>query len=147
MTDLDRVVLALTAYRENRGGGQNGMQSVMNVIINRSKARGTSPYEECVRPLQFSSITEGGDSQLVVWPALGDPQFESALSLASLASLGCLADITEGATLYYAPRGIPADSPPYTLPDGSKVPFPKGWNPDAVKFVNKIAGQLFFLQA
>jgi N-acetylmuramoyl-L-alanine amidase len=102
LNSVDQVLLALTAWRENRGGGLKGMQSVINVICNRAKKRNTSPYEECVRPWQFSSITAKGDPELTLWPAPSDEQFSTAQTLATLAGRNELVDITGGATFYYA---------------------------------------------
>lgn len=102
MTLADQFVLALTVWRENRGGGYTGMQSVANVILNRSTHRGTSPYAECIRPWQFSSITAKGDPQLIVWPAANDSSWAVAQSIAQSAASGTLDDITQGATSYYA---------------------------------------------
>lgn len=102
MTPTDQFMLALTIWRENRGGGFPGMQSVANVIVNRAKARGTSPYQECTRAWQFSSITAKGDPQLGLWPSLGDPSWQLAEGIAQAAANGSLDDITEGATSYYA---------------------------------------------
>ncbi len=102
MTKQDEIVGAITIWRENRGGGRSGMQSVLNVLINRATARGSSVYEEAIRPWQFSSMTAAGDPQLATWPAPGDPQFATALALAQSAADGELADITDGATSYYA---------------------------------------------
>lgn len=98
----DQFMLALTAWRENRGGGRTGMQSVMNVILNRASRRNSTAYEECVRPWQFTSITGKNDPQLMNWPAATDPAWQEAQNLAANASTGDLADITSGATSYYA---------------------------------------------
>lgn len=78
------------------------MQSVMNVILNRARERHTSPYFEAVRPWQFSSMTAVGDPELVRWPEPNDHAWEEAQSLAQLAGLGNLADLTGGAISYYA---------------------------------------------
>lgn len=102
MTLQDQFLLALTAWRENRGGGAVGMQSVMNVIINRAASRKTSPYSECVRKWQFSSITATGDPELVLWPADNDAQFVTAQGLVAQAVAGTLQDITGNAKSYYA---------------------------------------------
>lgn len=139
----DQVLLALTAWRENRGGGVEGMQSVANVILNRAMHRGTDAYTECIRPLQFSSLTAKGDPELTLWPADNDQQWLAALGLAEQATVGSLDDITGGAVLYYAPRGIQS-SKTIRLPDGSVLPFPEGWNENAVTFTCRIADQLFF---
>jgi len=139
----DEVMLALTMWRENRGGGVAGMQSVGNVILNRAAKRGTSVWAVCTARLQFSSLTAPGDPELTLWPADSDPSWATALDLASRAAAGVLEDITHGAVLYYAPRAIRTDKT-YTLPDGTIVPFPKPWNPVVVEYLCEIAGQLFF---
>lgn len=127
MTIADQVVLALTIWRENRGGGYPGMQSVANVILNRARHRGTSPYEECVRPWQFSSLTAKGDPELILWPAVGDTSWAVAQSIAQSAMNGTLDDITQGATSYYA----------------LSMPTPPNWAATMIKTV-EVEGQVFF---
>ncbi len=139
----DQFLLALTMWRENRGGGQAGMQSVGNVILNRAAQRKTSAYAECTRPLQFSSITAKGDPELVLWPSENDAQWATALDMAARAAAGALEDITGGADLYYAPRGIVSQRT-FKLPNGTSIPFPADWNENAVEYSCTIAGQVFF---
>jgi N-acetylmuramoyl-L-alanine amidase len=127
MTLQDQVVGALTAWRENRGGLTPGMQSVLNVLQNRAAARGTTIYEEAVRPWQFSSLTAKGDPELVLWPAEGDPQWQEALSLSAQAAAGSLGDITEGAISYYA----------------TSMATPPSWAATMTETVT-VAGQIFF---
>ena len=127
MTIQDQVVGALTAWRENRGGGVAGMTSVINVLVNRATHRGTDVYTEAVRRLQFSSMTAAGDPNLILFPADNDPQWQEALTLASQASRGSLDDITGGATSYYA---LSMTTPPY-------------WAASMTKTV-EIEGQVFF---
>ena len=110
MTIADQFMLALTAWRENRGGGIPGMQSVINVVCNRAAHRRTDPYTECVRPMQFSSLTAKGDPELTLWPVDNDPQWLEAITLAGQAAAGTLEDITGGATSYYA---LTMTTPPY----------------------------------
>lgn len=141
----DQVVLALTMWRENRSGGVAGMQSIANVVTNRVHRRGSDAYAECTRALQFSSITAKGDPQLSLWPSDGDVLWDQALDLAARALAGALEDLTNGATLYYAPGGIRSEKT-YTLPDGTIVPFPAPWNPLAVHYLGEIAGHLFFAE-
>lgn len=129
MTIQDQVIGALTCWRENRGGGAQGMQSVLNVLCNRAKARGTSVYTEAVRPKQFSSMTEPGDVNLIVFPQAGDQEWQEALALAAQAAAGTLADITGGALSYYAPAGMPNGKAPY-------------WAASMTQTV-EVAGQLF----
>jgi hypothetical protein len=103
------------------------MQSVLNVLVNRAKQRGTSIYAEAVRRLQFSSMTAPGDPNLVLFPTVLDPEWLTALSLASKAASGLLDDITGGATFYYA----------------ASMPHPPIWASSMIPTVT-IAGQHFF---
>jgi hypothetical protein len=148
MTLQDQAILALTIWRENRGGGIPGMQSVANVIYNRVAKRGTDVTTECLRKLQFSSMTAQGDPELSLGPnaldAAGWSTWLSALDLAGEAAANNLPDITGGATVYYAPKGI-SSTATITLPCGT-FPFPMSWNKAAVKFTTEIAGQLFFVE-
>ena len=139
----DQVVLALTIWRENRGHGREGMQSCANVICNRAAKHGTSAYAECVKPLQFSSMTVKDDPELGLWPANDDAMWAIALDLAELAAAGVLEDITHGALLYYAPHAI-RTTKTITWLDGKQVPFPATWNPAAVRPLCEIGAQLFF---
>jgi len=126
MTIQDQVIGALTAWRENRGGGTPGMQSVINVLVNRAAKRGTSVYAEAVRRWQFSSMTAPGDPNLDLFPADNDPQWQQALILAVEAATS-LQDITGGATSYYA---LSMPKPPY-------------WAASMTETC-RIAGQVFF---
>ena len=136
--------MAITAYRENRGGGLSGMQSVINVVMNRVKSTGESPYLVCTTHAQFSSISMPGPESYL-WPKDTDPDWTAALAMAAEAAAGTLVDLTDGATLYYAPAAIET-MVHFVLPGGRSVPFPKGWNAQAVKFTVAIADQLFFTE-
>jgi len=80
-----------------------------------------------------------------LWPIEADPQWVMALSLASQAAAGTLADLTNGSTLYYAPYSIHTTAT-FTLPNGTVVPFPEGWNASVVTYEAAIGGQLFFFE-
>jgi len=127
LTIQDQVIGALCCWRENRGGGVPGMQSVFNVLMNRAAQRHTDVYTEAVRRLQFSSMTAAGDPNLILYPADLDPQWAEALMLAQQADSGLLDDITGGATSYYA---LSMTTPPY-------------WATGMTETVT-IAGQKFF---
>lgn len=142
MTDLDLTFLAITAWKENRGGGTAGLTSVMNVVQNRSIRDATSCYAECVKHLQFSSISAPGDPELTLWPAESDPQFIEAQTLAQYAASGTLTDLTGGATDYYAPASI--RSTQIIVVDGVTFPFPQTWNEAAVQYTVSVGKQLFF---
>lgn len=119
------------------------MQSIFNVLMNRAAERGTDVYTEAVRKLQFSSMTSPGDPNLVLYPSAMDSQWAEALTIASQAAAGQLEDITGGANLYYNPRSIVTDKT-FTLPDGTRINFPKGWNPAVVKYLTTVSGHYFF---
>ena len=129
MTIQDEVVLALTIWRENRGGGLSGMQSVANVILNRAKLQKQSVYEVCTKHAQFSSISMPG-SESYLWPAETDTAWISALGLAALAATTGLVDLTKGASSYYAPAGMP----------GGVAPSWAG----SMTYITTIAGQRFY---
>lgn len=147
MTLQDQAILALAIWKEARNGGSIAMQSIANVVMNRVAKRGTSAAIECLRPLQFSSMTAPGDPELAIGPnALNQADWAaylSALNIASQAAVGNLPDVTGGATDYYAPGSIKTTAT-YVLPDKTVVPFPHTWNPAKVSFTVKIDRQLFF---
>jgi hypothetical protein len=148
MTIQDQVLTALTAWRENRQSGVPGLQSIVNVIMNRAAKTGDSPYAVCTTHDQFTSINPPStltvaQTETGTWPVEADPQWQQALSLASQAAAGTLADITHGSTLYYAPYAIQSTAT-IILPSGQTVPFPKGWNADMVEYCVSVGGQLFF---
>jgi hypothetical protein len=144
MTIQDEVLMALTAWRECRQAGMQGLQSIINVVMNRAAKHGESPYTVCTQHAQFSSISMPGP-EAYLWPSESDPQWAQALSLAAQAASGTLADLTGGSTLYYAPHAIQTTAT-ITLPSGTTMPFPMGWNPDAVQYRASIGGQLFFVE-
>lgn len=103
MTALDRISLALCAWKENRHGGQSGMQSVMNVVLNRAKKQQRSVYAIVYAPLQFSSMTYKNDPQLLIQPVEElDDTWILAQTLAREADNNNLEDLTDGALFYYA---------------------------------------------
>jgi hypothetical protein len=144
MTTQDLVLTAITAYRENRGGGLSGMQSVINVVMNRVKSTGESPYLVCTTHAQFSSISMPGPESYL-WPKDTDPNWTAALAMAAEAAAGTLVDLTESATLYYAPASVQTTKT-CVLPGGKEVPFPNDWNATAVNFTVAVADQLFFTE-
>ena len=149
MTIQDQVIGALCIWRENRGGlpQPDAMQSVINVILNRAVKHNESVYLVCTTHAQFSSISMPGPESYL-WPTETDPQWQTACSLAAEAAAGTLADITGGATLYYAPHGLTAAEieGTFTLPGGTEIPWVKGWDQAAVTYTCTIAGQVFFTE-
>jgi N-acetylmuramoyl-L-alanine amidase len=120
------AIIALCAWRENRGGGRQGMQSVLNVIRNLALRDHSSLYEQVIHPYRFSSMTAPGDPQLLVYPKPNDASFALAYALAEDAIQGNLTDITGGATHYFA----------------ASIP-PPSWASTMIRTA-EIAGQIFF---
>ena len=131
MSQTDIAIGSLCAWRENRGGGEPGMHSVLNVLVNRAVARGTSIEQESLRPWQFSSMTAKGDPQLRLGPDCLDAAdlsaYLTAVRLAAEADAGNLPDITGGATSYFA----------------SSMADPPEWAA-SMQFTVEIAGQRFY---
>lgn len=98
----DYAILALCLWREDRSGGREGMIGVGCCVRNRVARAKSSFYEECVKPWQFSSLTAKGDPQLTVFPAASDPLWSLASAIAETIIDGTQADVTGGATNYYA---------------------------------------------
>ena len=127
----DQEILAKTAWGENRGGSSDGMQSVLNVIVNRSKKPswwGKTPREVCLKPWQFDCWNENDPNlSKLLSVDLSDEEYRDAMNLAKEALSGELADLTNGSCYYFAK---------------SMNPWPvwaRGKQPCA-----DIAGQLFF---
>lgn len=104
---LSCTKLAEAMYFEARGDGAHGMHAVANVIMNRAKASGKSPYQVIVKPKQFSYL---GRKNLVIKDV---ESHKIALRLAALAVIGKLPDITNGSTHYVAPKRL-ASIPKWT---------------------------------
>jgi spore germination cell wall hydrolase CwlJ-like protein len=125
----DTEILAKTAYGENRSGGNDGMTSVLNVIINRSKKPawwGKTPREVCLKPWQFDCWNQDDPNFSKIISA-DDDVYDYAMTLANKALFGELADLTNGSCYYFAK---------------TMNPWPvwaRGKQPTA-----DIAGQLFF---
>lgn len=70
ITAEDKVLMKLTMFREDSGGGLDGMRAVGHVIYNRALKRKQSIYKVCTQPWQFSSINcpGGGKEQTGIPP-------------------------------------------------------------------------------
>ena len=115
MTDwneFDKWSAALSAWREARGEGRDGLRAVIHVIANRAAMHNKSWAQIVYQKLQFSSMTYGQDPQLSVIPIQPDPVFVNCYEIADLIKNGGDFDLTQGATHYFA------DSIP--MPDWAK---------------------------
>lgn len=153
MSQIENVaILALTLFREARGGSQPGMASVANVVMNRVRKNGTDAQTECLKKWQFSSMTAPSDPQLERGPnALNATEWSAyllSLQIAQFAIEGNLPDKTGGATLYYNPAAIRTDQTITIMLDGTAktIPWPKTWDRAKVEFKTFIAGHYFFTE-
>lgn len=149
MTIQDLVFGSLCIWRENRGGGLDGMHSVLNVIENESRRLNISVYEEVTRHGRYSSMTIHGDAETVLFASKFDAMWIDAQALINRLDAGDLPDITNGATEYYAPHGLTEEEKSETpiVINGVSYPFPKTWNRDVLVFTIEISNQLFFRNA
>ncbi len=115
MTDRDIEIMAKTIYGEARGEGEEGMEAVACVIMNRYNARKwfTGYREEygvkipgiaetCLKPRQFSCWNRKDPNFGLLQKVDGqDPVFAFCLNLAARAVAGRLEDFTNNATFYH----------------------------------------------
>lgn len=125
-SDFDIACGSLTAWREARGEGTDGIRAVLHVIDNRATSERKSWAQVVYQRLQFSSMTYGQDPQLCNVPVAPDAVFEECYQLALVVAAGTDPDLTLGATNYFA------DSIP--MPEWAK----------SMKETAKIGRQTFF---
>ena len=115
MTDAEIKLLATVAWKENRRGGIPGMQSIINSITNRlAHHRYPKTIEGVImQPSQYTSMSVPSDPEYKLDPTkstgLDLTMWIAAQRIAPEAAAGVLADLTNGATLYYAPQGYQDD--------------------------------------
>lgn len=80
--------------------------------------------------LQLLSVPAKSDPKLTLWPIPNDRQFPIEMDQAARACAGTLPGNINGATFYYAPRGLaPQDrGEPLRVRSGETVLFPMCWN-------------------
>lgn len=107
----DITVLAGTAYGEARSLGQEGMQAVINVVINRVAKQtwyGLTITEVCLKHsasgvYQFDCNDPKDPNYAKIQAVtIDDPQYAIAMQLAEQVITGNLPDITNGALNYYS---------------------------------------------
>lgn len=122
-------IMARTIWGEARGEGYNGMLAVANVINNRAKLGGwwgTNIVSVALAKYQFSAWNLN-DTNLdkLLSVDISNPQFKTAVEIASGVINGELDDNTNGATHYH-----------------TMAVNPKWKNPD--KEVARIGGHIFY---
>ena len=110
---MDAYIVVATLWMEARGEKKEGMQAVLNVIMNRAKGDFSNARGVVLKPKQFSA-----------WNGISDPEqktiemaqkardgtlqdtneWKIALQLVDAAMKGKLEDITGGATFYFNPK-------------------------------------------
>lgn len=120
-------ILARTAWGEARGCGEDGMQRVLNVVMNRAtnpRWWGHDPAEVCLKPWQFSCWNADDPNRPKLEAVTdADPQFRIALDLARAAAAWNLPDLTGGADSYFVKTMTP---PPWTR--GATHTVDDGWH-------------------
>lgn len=106
-TDYDRLILARTIYGEARGEPPEGAVAVANVVINRLNAGsfGNTVAKVCLKRSQFSCWNLNDTNRAKIKdkrPHSGDAAFDRCFDVASQAIVGGLADVTGGATHFFA---------------------------------------------
>ncbi|WP_342355331.1 cell wall hydrolase [Rhizobium changzhiense] len=106
-TNYDLIILARTIYGEARGEPQQGAEAVANVVINRLNAGGfgNTIAKVCLKPSQFSCWNLNDANRAKIkdkQPHSGDAAFDRCFNVARKAVIGGLADVTDGATHFYA---------------------------------------------
>jgi spore germination cell wall hydrolase CwlJ-like protein len=104
----DRQIVASCMVLEAGGEGSDGMQAVLNVILNRSNGDMRRMVPETVKTGAFSCMSSvwrssSPDYSPLISRAMNQPgSYEEALQLISTMEQGLLTDNTGGATHYHA---------------------------------------------
>jgi N-acetylmuramoyl-L-alanine amidase len=116
LRQIEIDVMARTLWGEARSEGQQGIEAVASVILNRTEiARrkggfwwGNTIIQVCQKPYQFSCWNKG-DPNFKKLSAVteDDIHFATALRVARRAMLGMIKDRTSGATHYHTIDVLP----------------------------------------
>lgn len=99
-------IVAATLWGEARGEGQQGMQAVLNVIMNRAKGDFKKARDVVLATKQFSMWNNVSDPEASALNLArnSDDQWLVAVRLVDKAAQGKLPDITHGALFYFNPK-------------------------------------------
>ena len=117
--DTEKELLARAIYGEASNQGEEGMQAVGNVIMNRVKGKewyGNTLTDVILKDKQFSVFNdpESENYKRMMGATEDDKEYQQALEIAEGLLTGNIEDNTEGSTHYYNPdKANPdwADSP------------------------------------
>ena len=125
-------IVAMLLVREAANQGTEGMQAVLDVLINRMHKDGKNLTEQALKFRQFSCLNNviknasgAHDAKTIdveklksmIIESKNSPVFKTAYNLVLRADNGTLPDITNGATHYHVYRGPGKVSPSWTTPD------------------------------
>ncbi len=105
-TSYDKILAALTIWREARGESQAARNGVFHVILNRaaqSPKQGwpSTVHGVCVQPFQFSSFNLGAAAS-ITWPLEKNAaDWKAWEEIQQMIDSPLLADPTEGANFYH----------------------------------------------
>jgi len=104
----DAANVALCAWKEARGDGQEAMRAVMHVIANRVGAIGfpADVHRVVFAKNQFTSMSVSSDPEFNLTPQDGDIQYAYCAMLVEYVLRGEDPDPTCGAHYYYNPRTV-----------------------------------------
>lgn len=107
---MDAYIVAATLWLEARGEGEQGMQAVMNVIMNRAGGDFSKTRSVVLKPKQFScwnGVSNPAKETVELSKSHGkEAPFKTAVKLVDQAMKGRLEDITNGATHYFNPKQV-----------------------------------------
>ena len=107
----EKELLARAIYGEASNQGDEGMQAVGNVILNRVNGKdwyGNTITDVILNPKQFSAFNDIEDKnykRMMSATKENDEAYSKALEIAEGLMQGTIEDNTEGATHYYNPKG------------------------------------------
>lgn len=121
MTENDLQILARTLFGEARGEGDEGLEAVACVIMNRYKSgkwftgydvlngkKIPSVAQTCLKKAQFSCWNKNDPNyKLLCQKTITAYGFQKCLQIAQRALLGQLADFTNGALFYHTKQVKP----------------------------------------
>ena len=108
--------IILTVYHEARGEIDVGQKNVVKVILNRADLKGW-PVENIVRARkQFSCFNSGIETE-AIWIRDIKAAWNVAKNVYQAVKEWENGDRLNGATHYYAPKGMKNEQPPYWIQD------------------------------
>lgn len=111
-TEQDRDYLAAIIYGEARGEIPQGQAAVAHTVLNRAAATGQSIPQVALDYRQYTAMDPADHNRRAIesGAARNDPHWQSAQEVATQVLTGDIPDPTRGATHYYAPDAMRAQT-------------------------------------